>query len=141
MQNKKVLVLVILSISAVISLIYGVTAPPKRRTSVSPNAVAASRAGSIPSAAIIVPTQRTTKKTKFTSWGRNPFAPTGIAGAAGSKPVLNGIVWDNQSPTAILNDDIVGIGDKVGTNTVVDITPNSVVLNDGTENFELRLAD
>lgn len=72
---------------------------------------------------------------------RDPFsigqAPSGMSSFRGV--YLSGIVWDNERPTAIINDNIVGIGAKVGGITVIDIKQNKVVLNDSSGNFELKL--
>ena len=52
---------------------------------------------------------------------------------------LNGIVWDEENPKAIINGAIIGIGDKLGVNTIVDIKKDRVILNDGAADFELIL--
>jgi hypothetical protein len=52
---------------------------------------------------------------------------------------LNGIAWDELSPRAVINNVIVGVGDKVGGYQVVQIEPNRVILNDGVNDFELRV--
>lgn len=50
---------------------------------------------------------------------------------------LKGIVWDDQKPSAIINDTIVGKGDKIGDSIVIKIEPGRVVLNDGAVDFDL----
>lgn len=77
-------------------------------------------------------------KTSYGSWGGNPFVLQ-LSSRTITKLVLNGIVWDKVTPRAIISNDIVRIGDKIGNNTVVDIKQDRVILNDGTSNFELRL--
>ena len=52
---------------------------------------------------------------------------------------LMGILWDEESPKVIINDEILGIGDDIDGNTIVDIRQNKVILNDGSKDFELRL--
>ena len=50
---------------------------------------------------------------------------------------LAGITFSSRIPTAIINDDIVRIGSKIGSFTVKDIQPGLVLLNDGDNEFEL----
>ncbi|MBL7072723.1 MAG: hypothetical protein ISS33_02955 [Candidatus Omnitrophica bacterium] len=52
---------------------------------------------------------------------------------------LQGIVFDTEEPNAIVNNQIVGVGGSVAGNRIVKINENSVVFNDGTEDFEIRL--
>lgn len=51
---------------------------------------------------------------------------------------LQGIVLDAEAPHAIVNNQIVGVGGSVAGNRIVKINEDSVVFNDGTENFEIR---
>ncbi|MCK4519560.1 MAG: hypothetical protein KAT96_00095 [Candidatus Omnitrophica bacterium] len=46
--------------------------------------------------------------------------------------VLEGIVLNKGHPIAIINDEIVGVGDKINGNTIVSINRNSVTLSNGT---------
>ncbi|MFC1703884.1 hypothetical protein ACFL1E_03755 [Candidatus Omnitrophota bacterium] len=52
---------------------------------------------------------------------------------------LQGVIWDEKTPQAVINDNIVGIGDSLGAHTVKQIKPDSVVVSDGTNDFELKL--
>ncbi|MBU1112431.1 MAG: general secretion pathway protein GspB [Candidatus Omnitrophica bacterium] len=52
---------------------------------------------------------------------------------------LQGIIWSKDSPKAVINGKIVGLGDRVGDNVVIEILSDRVVLSDGTVNFQLRL--
>jgi hypothetical protein len=64
---------------------------------------------------------------------RDPFAPMPKkARSSSSGPSLNGILWDETSPMAIIDAEVVKVGDNVGENTVVEIKPDSVLLSDGT---------
>ena len=139
-KQKKIVILIVLSIGAVISLIYGITASPKTRRSTSPAAEYVSSVKTAQSSRGIIPTERRAKRTEFNFWGRNPFAEKESPKVKVTKLRLNGILWDDAAPKAIIGDDIVGIGDKVGPNTVVDIKEDRVVLNNGTADFELKLA-
>lgn len=139
MKNKRVIIAVILCIGAVISLIYGITAGPTKAQK-RPSGEAVSNQDMVVSARRIVPTKRKAAKTEFNSWGRNPFTLEKAPAEAGGGLALNGILWDDKKPLAIINNDVIGIGGKVGENTIVDIKKDSVILKDGSGNFELRLS-
>ena len=147
MQNKKLVILVVLGVLAVMSLIYGIVAPPKRKykpsVDIATPSVGKSGISSSSAVALVVdefiPAERNKKRTEFTSWGRNPFVLQPIA-SQGTKAIsLNGILWDSSKPKAVVNGKIVGVGDKVSKYSVVDIKQDKIILNDGTKNFELRL--
>ena len=75
---------------------------------------------------------------EFKDWGRNPFVlAEGITAVTGLN--LIGILWDADSPQAIINEEIVRVGDRVEGNEVVDILKDRVILHDGEKEFELRL--
>jgi len=86
------------------------------------------------------------------AWGeRNPFD----GGARDRKPDkkkeekgenksvmkydLSGIFWNEQKPSAIINDCVVNVGSPVGPSTVKAIRPGEVVLFDGTKDIVLML--
>ena len=48
-------------------------------------------------------------------------------------------MWDKEKPIAIINGEIIKVGDNVGGNIVVDIKQDRVILNDGAKDFELKL--
>ncbi len=52
---------------------------------------------------------------------------------------LMGIICDKKASLAIINDNIVKVGDKIGVHTVVDIKLDRVILNNGSRNIELIL--
>jgi len=55
---------------------------------------------------------------------------------------LNGIIFNKDMPVAIINNAIAKEGDLVASNIkVVSIKSDSVVLNDGSKNFELKLQE
>ncbi len=139
MQNKKLVILIVLSAIAVFTLIHGITTTPrgKRRYSarLTPGQDERDRS------AEIIQDKRQKKKSRYASLGRNPFMPKGTKATGFRRLILNGIVLDEDGYKAIINDTIVGIGDKVNKNTVVDIRKDSVVLSDGVDNFELRLSE
>lgn len=46
---------------------------------------------------------------------------------------------ENGGPTAIIDSRIVRVGDEIGGYVVTEIRKDTVVLNNGTENLELKL--
>ena len=135
MQNKKLIILIVLGIAAVFSLIYGIVAPAKTRKNMPLGQEAIHQGEKIESQNIVLSPQRRAKKTKFSSWGRNPFLPKSATAESG----LTGIIWNEDNPKAIINDEIVAIGDKIDGKTVIDIKQDRIILNDGTKEFDLRL--
>jgi len=137
MHNKKLIILAILGTLAVFSLFYGIFTPPKirRPPQVKESDIQLER--KVPLSEEPILTKRVAKRTNYASWGRNPFTPKAISTATG----LTGILWDDKIPKAIINDNVMGIGDKVDGKTVIDIQRDKVILNDGSKNFELRLGE
>lgn len=137
MQNKKVIIAIVLCIGAVISLIYGIAAGPKatrRRASISE---AISPDTTVSPARGIISANRRAAKTEFVSWDRNPFTQKKVTGP--KELTLSGVIWDEKEPKALINNAVVGIGDEIEGHTVIDIKQDSVILNDGTEDFVLKL--
>lgn len=138
MQDKKVVALIVLTVLAVISLIYGVMAPPKGRVrSAAPveRQFAATPPQNVKS---VISTDRRAKRSQFNAWKRNPFT-AGQAGSVATALTLNGIIWSKTTPKAMIGDVMVVKGDTIGDNKVVDIRPDKVILNDGTKDFELTM--
>jgi len=137
-QNKKMAALAVLVVIALISFIYGVSAPPRGKSGVVVRpepSIEAERARPI---GTMLPTKRHSKKTEFKEWGRNPFAPGSISGPA-SNLTLNGIIWDSAKPKAMINNSTVSEGDKIGGYTVKNIESDKVILRDGEEELVLKL--
>ncbi len=65
-------------------------------------------------------------KTQYAEWGQNPF----MLKRAPKALYIEGIMWDANDPKAIINSSILGVGDKVESKTIIEITPNSVILKD-----------
>jgi len=74
---------------------------------------------------------------------RDPFfSPPQASSPEATLPLnLSGIVWDDNNPTAIINDTIVEKGSTLEGKTVVDILKDRVILNDRNGNTELRLSE
>ncbi len=51
---------------------------------------------------------------------------------------LQGILWDPGAPTAILNNRVMGVGDRIGRWEVKEIQKDQVVVSDGASTRSLR---
>ena len=134
MQDKKVIALIILAILAVISLIYGVTASPKTRV----KSAAVSQSQTVTPSPNVASVQRRARRSQFKVWKKSPFARARIKPEA-PKFVLNGIIWSDVKPRAMIGNTMVVKGDTIDGNKVIDIRPGKVILSDGTKNFELEM--
>ena len=72
------------------------------------------------------------------TWGRDPFLRGGTEAASGL--VLSGILWDAQAPVAILNGQMLHLGEELDGFRVTLITSDAVTVTDGTETFQLHTA-
>lgn len=68
---------------------------------------------------------------------RDPFSK--LAGESATTLFLNGIAWDEVTPQAIINNEILEVGGSVNGNTVVEIKEDGVVLSNGKSTFELKI--
>ncbi|MCF7908233.1 MAG: hypothetical protein K9L86_05140 [Candidatus Omnitrophica bacterium] len=84
--------------------------------------------------------QKLEEETRLLALKRDPFTQNRIeTKVIGSGLSLGGIIWNEKDPKAVIDDRIVGLGDQVGKKTIIEITPSTVLLSDGTSQFELRL--
>lgn len=74
-------------------------------------------------------------------WGRDPFLldSANVKEQGMEDLVLNGVVSDKLSPYAIINNDVVKIGDKVSGMTVIEINEKNVVLDENGQRRTLEL--
>jgi len=72
---------------------------------------------------------------------RDPFfkQPIVLAGDSSHGLRLSGIVWDETRPTAIINDEILAVGDQIAGYKVVIINKNKVIVSNGQQNVELNI--
>ncbi|PIQ88626.1 MAG: hypothetical protein COV72_07385 [Candidatus Omnitrophica bacterium CG11_big_fil_rev_8_21_14_0_20_42_13] len=129
MRDKKLVLLIILIVAAVASLIYGIATPPKTSYRELPEGkiIVEGQKSVLPEN--IIPKRRTGKKTIFSSWGRSPFTKKDIMpDAASGELVLNGIIWDDKAPLAIINDQAAGEGQDVAGARIKSILPDKVVV-------------
>ena len=72
-------------------------------------------------------------------WGRDPFFLGPPMGATLEGLILNGIVWDENNAYAIINNDVVEIGNSIGRAIVIEINQDSVILEQDEETYTLKL--
>ena len=141
MQNKKLILLIILGIAAVFSLIYGIVTPSKAKRELSNKSAGIKKQRAVTAEINIASNTKRPRRTDFSDWGRDPFSsgPSTAAPSTLSDMVLTGILWDDSAPLAMINDNLVGAGDKIGGYTAVEIKKDRVVLTDGEQNYTLTL--
>lgn len=87
--------------------------------------------------------------TDLPGWGENPFTADRGNSVTGPTPVvlkggstsyfLSGILWDPQAPSAIINNQVLSVGDRVGGWQVKEIQRDKVILSDGDSTQTLRV--
>ncbi len=81
--------------------------------------------------------------TQDAQWGRCPFSGRVYAPLSGNvKSIdlkLTGILWEENKASALINNSIFKEGDTIGSYILVKIKKNSVIVNDGNKEIELKL--
>lgn len=85
--------------------------------------------------------QDTVKKLKNLEWGRDPFmfGTAKVYSDENGVLVLNGIAWDENAPSAIINNKIVKVGDEVAGNKITGIKKDRVIVTKDGSSYELNL--
>ncbi len=85
--------------------------------------------------------ERKIKPIEDAGWKRNPFLMESQPTKEHSSLVLSGVSWDEGIPLALINDEILKVGDFLEDKSfkVIRITKDSVLLNNGNKNIELFL--
>ena len=109
-------------------VIMGSGSKKKDKSSGNVSSGATSSGSNLELIALVRSSERKKAKTSYADWGRNPFTLSESPKAS----VLEGIMWDAQDPKAIINGNILGIGDRVGSGEIVDIQKTSVTIQNGT---------
>jgi len=74
------------------------------------------------------------------SWVRDPFSGKLYSSTSEIELHLEGILWDPEKPAAIINGEVVKIGDKLTNGSrIITIKQNAVIVNDGERNIEIKL--
>ncbi len=85
--------------------------------------------------------ERNAGKSRFNTVERNPFTKALIAaiGTAESQINLEGIIYDPAEPMILINGETKGIGDIVHHMKIIEIQPDSVLFEKGSEQVRMRL--
>jgi len=83
----------------------------------------------------------------FSKTDRDPFSPLVSKSGVLLIPrevdlgglAVKGIIYFKESPVAIINDEIVGIGENIGEYLVLEIEEKRVILKKGDQEFILKL--
>ncbi len=134
-QKLKIALPVLIVIMAFVwgPVITGSGSKPKSASNADP--VAAPQGGGAELMALARSNERKKARTSYTDWGRNPFVLSKDTKAS----TLEGILWDEKNPKAIISGNIVGIGDRIGKGVIVDIKKNSVTVKVGEVEEEFHL--
>lgn len=131
-MDKKKLILVILAIVAIPVWIHGLSATSRNRS----RAMMSSQKNALPSSDL---EGRQAARSAYKDWGRNPFSASRAASGGVAGMQLGGIIYDAKQAYALINDQIVHVGERIGENRVVEIKQDRVILNDGSKDIELKL--
>ena len=131
-RHSKLAILIVL----VTAVVFVWVPKGKKTKDVSPNISSAALDQTIP---LIKAVPR--KRTEFVDWPRNPFAKlqTEKEFSSVSDLKLGAIMWGGKEASAVINNSIVSIGDKITDKTVKQIDKNRVILTDGTNDYVLEL--
>ena len=72
------------------------------------------------------------------AWASDPFTHT--AGTGSSGLVLSGILWDASAPMAIVNGQMLRVGEELDGYRVLTIGPSQVSLSDGMDTVSLTVS-
>ena len=79
------------------------------------------------------------RRSEQLGWKRDPFTRgSALSGLTGL--TLSGILWDAHRPMAMINDQMVRVGETLDGYTIVEITADHVSMTDGTDTFQLQIA-
>ena len=73
------------------------------------------------------------------SWRRDPFSRGGSA-AGMSGLALTGILWDATAPMAVLNGQMLRMGEEIDGYRITAIEQDRILISDGSETLEILIA-
>lgn len=136
-------------LAAVMVAVYARAFLPSHRRVATPSTGAASPSGqaAVTEQPVAVPAlpdrsvQHTAQQARAAelSWSRDPFTRGAVAGQE-SGLALSGILWDPQAPIAIINGQMLHLGEELEGYRVTEITQERVSMTDGTQTFQLMIA-
>ncbi len=147
MTREKKQVAILGALALVLIAVYGRALAPSAPTPTDTQLQVAgpeSSASPTPSAAKLIPDRSVERKAQrqraaALAPGRDPFTSRSMLAEA-SGLHLSGILRDPAEPIAILNGQMVFVGDEIGGYRVVEISPHNVSVTDGSETFQLTIA-
>ena len=128
--DQKKAILAVLALIAVFVWYNGLKSFSKQKTNAPSGDIEASSSGQ---------KIKQKKRAGYKDWGRDPFVITQAPVSHSSVLALGGIVYDEKDSYALINNQLLHIGDEVNGNRVVDIQQDRVILNDGNKDIELKL--
>ena len=143
--KRQRLVAGVLVMSGILVWVWGLTAKPSRsKRSASQRSPAVAQPEARPSAQRPVASSDQPSRFHNAPWGDNPFLierrialPAEAAGP--TDPILSGILWDPEFPSAVVNSRVVAVGDSLGPWQVLEIRKKEVILSDGVNTKVLRV--
>lgn len=72
-------------------------------------------------------------------WGRDPFSLTPDKQTETGTFQLSAVIWDETNPIAIINNEVVGIGQEIDGCQVIKINKDNVILKKGEEERVVEL--
>jgi len=136
MKNKKIFILALLVVIMLFVWIRSCSLVSKKTRLKGSLPKGASMETESKSLAIIK--QRMRPKSQYNEWDRSPFVLQ-KSKRNDSGLILGGIFWDKDKPQAIINNQIVGLGEELEGYRVIEIKKDRVILSDGANKIELRL--
>lgn len=134
--NRKTLIaLVALGILLVLVWARALGVKPKPPAGVSPPAEVSSPASGRPG---VVSANPGWKESPFLTDRAGPSPARAFVESKNEEVVLQGILWDPRAPTVILNNCVMGVGDRTGRWEVREIRKDQVILSDGVSTRTLR---
>lgn len=135
-DNKKKIELTITGISIIILIFLIANHMPKSKDNKS-----VSKAEPYPTSEVTILAVSEVGSDSSVKWGRDPFLldTSNVKEHGMEDLVLNGIVSDRDNPYAIINNDVVKLGDKVNGMTIIEINEKNVVLEQDGQKHTLEL--
>lgn len=140
-KNKKLIILVVLLVVVIFVWGRAFVSPLREKGDRMAAGTADSSSGNKISEDFLIQEvpKRVWAKSAYPSWGRDPFTIPKASVDISVELKLNGIMWDRGNPLTIINGKVLKTGDKIGTNTIIDIKQDRVILSDDNREFELKL--
>ena len=137
-NNKKKIELAITGIGIVFLIFMAISHMPNHKNN---KPISGSEPFSSPESAMAFFTNDERQTTNDEKWGRDPFLldASSVREQGMEELELNGIVSDKQSPYAIINNDVVKLGDQVNGMIVIEINEKNVVLDENGQKHTMEL--